>query len=245
MRDIKKVNYTPHNKNTDWVRKGFYTSVIPILCQPAVSRTNIFGAGFLMKFQGKTYVVTAKHVVDIDNPVLLFTGTNRDDIFLETKYFNNIGINWVFHKDKDLAVLPLEIPGGFKRIINSSIIENKFTTNIQPGQTAKHLGYPNKMTGTWTDNGKPNNISSGAIGKIVSVDPNRIVISTPTRFGDSGGPLFIKMQFSPKLVGVISSTLILKDKINPESSVYLHKTTAIPMSFVHQIINSKEMKAQI
>jgi len=72
MKDIREVTYTPNDLKTDWVTRGHYTAVFPILKQPAKSRDNIYGAAFRMKYKNKIYIVTAKHVANTVNPVLLF-----------------------------------------------------------------------------------------------------------------------------------------------------------------------------
>lgn len=239
MKDIRKVNYKPHDPKSDWVYGGYYTSVIPILKQPGKSFDDTYGTAFLIKCYETIYVVTAKHVVDIDNPTLLFAGTKKSNIFLETEYFNKIGIDWICHKSEDLAILPLKIPELIGRIINTKISPNKTSVNIQPNQIVKHLGYPDKMTGYWTDTNKQNTIPSGISGRIIKVFQNKIIIDTVAHKGDSGGPLFLKIANMAKLIGVILKTKILKNDVTNEHEMYLGETTAISMSSVYSMLLKK------
>ena len=134
MKDIRTVNHKALDPSSDWVAQGYYTSVIPILKQPGKSFEDIYGSAFLIKYNETIYVITAKHVVDIDNPILLFAGTKKSKIFLATEYFNKIRIDWIYHKSEDLAVLPLKVPELSGRIINTSISPNMTPINIQPNQ---------------------------------------------------------------------------------------------------------------
>ena len=236
MKDIRTVNHKARDPSSDWVAQGYYTSVIPILKQPAQSLDNIYGTAFQIKYGNTNYIVTARHVVELDNPALFFQGTGKREIILETALFNKMNVDWIFHKTEDLAILPFNIPEINKRIINTVINPNLTQVNIQSNQIVKHLGYPDKMTGYWTDTKKSNTIPSGISGKIIQVTPNKIMIDTVAHKGDSGGPLFLKIGNIGKLIGVISKTKVLKNDITKQDEMYLGETTALPMSLVYDMI---------
>lgn len=240
MKDIREVHYKARDPKNDWVIQGYYTSVIPILQQPAITLDDVYGAGFQLKYKNENYIVTAKHVIDIQNPTLFFQDASRKGIFVDTNYFQKIGIDWICHESEDIAVLRLKIPELTKRIINTTIQPNLTKISIQTNQIVKHLGYPDKITGTWKNTNQKNTIPSGIDGRVLSVYQNKIIIETQAHKGDSGGPLFLKIGNMAKLIGVISKTKVLKNDITGEDEMYMGETTAIPMHLVYELIDKNQ-----
>ncbi len=108
------------------------------------------------------------------------------------------------------------------------------------------MGFGDQRTGVYTKTKKLTSTPWGAFGRFVSANDTEITVKSPARFGDSGGPLFIKTtRGEALLIGVIKSTSILKKSNNPLDDEYTGTTKAIPLSHVYSILQSKKMKCQI
>ncbi|MGI0022022.1 MAG: hypothetical protein ACRD9Q_04080, partial [Nitrososphaeraceae archaeon] len=136
-----KVKIEKYEPTKDWLPHGFYKTTLPILSQPAQSKNDIYGTGFLLDNNGIPYIVTAKHVANIDNPVFLFTRKGRKDIFIHTTYLNQKGIKWNFHPKFDLATIKfpdyLQLQ---KKLDNYPIIKKSSNSRIDflLGSTVRH-----------------------------------------------------------------------------------------------------------
>ncbi|MBL7002127.1 MAG: hypothetical protein ISR80_05160 [Nitrosopumilus sp.] len=251
MKDSEKVNLTPYDPTTDFIPQEFYQSVIPIIKNSGNYPENIIGTGFLIQYNGVSYIVSAKHVVESeDNPSMFFTGKGSTPIILGTDTFRGFGLDWISHpRGLDVAVMPLILPTSIsQKIINNKIIQNKTIdpATIKPNVRTKHLGYGGKMTGVYKRTQKLSGTPGAAFGRYVIGNMDEITIKSPARFGDSGSPLFVKFeQKSRILVGVVTRTGTRVKITNVEDGEYTGETKAIPIQHVLDIINSKSTQEKI
>jgi len=247
MKDKEKVIVRKSNEITEWIPPFWFKCCFPILTLPARSNDNIVGACFLMMHKKIPYIVTAKHVIDVQNPVIAFTLKGRKNINIQTSYFNSLGLNWISHPNGlDLAAIPFHLPLQFvKRLDKFPITEDKWinSINYKPGDIIRNLGYPEKASSHYLD-GTPSNFPQGMHGNIISVSNNAINFRSPAQFGASGGPVFVKSDIGPYLIGVTNTTKILTTPSNPQEGVYLGETSAIPISSLKDIFNSQKMQTQ-
>lgn len=251
MKDSEKVNLTRYDSTTDFIPKEFYQSVVPILKETGNFPENIIGTGFLFKHNEESYIVSAKHVVESEtNPNIFFTGKGGIPIILGTDTFRGYGLDWISHTNGfDISVLPLILPETIsKRIINNRIIQSELVdpSKIRSNVRIKHLGYGDKITGVYKKTKKFAGIPGAAFGRYVSGNEDKIIVKSPARFGDSGGPLFIKFrQKSRILIGVVTRTGTRVKITNLEDGEYTGETKAIPIQYVLDIINSESTQKKI
>jgi len=227
----------------NWLPPPWYQGTIPIIERKDDSE-QIAGAAFIILHQKIPYIVSAKHVIEMENPILRFTSTTRKTLDIETAYFKKLGLDWISHPGgMDLAAIPFHLPLSLvSKIFKFPIKEELWDQSvaIKPGNEIRHLGYPNKATTPYPD-GTPSNHPQGMEGKIISINANEIVVRSPAQHGVSGGPLFVRTDKGPHLIGVATKTKVNVKPTNPLEGEYLGETTTVPIGFVKDIINSKEM----
>jgi hypothetical protein len=237
---IKKIGYD------NWLPPPWYQGTFPIV-ESDEKLENIVGAAFMIIYQKVPYIVTAKHVIEFENPIVRFTTTSRKTLDLETKYFNKLGLDWISHpKGLDLVAIPFHVPVNIvPRIFKFPIPEDRWNNSSfpKPGNEIRHLGYPEQTTTPYPD-GSPSNHPQGMEGKISSIESEKITIRSPAQHGASGGPLFVRGTNGPHLIGVVTETKVNVKPTNPFDGEYLGITTSIPIGFVKDILTSKEMVSQ-
>lgn len=241
----KIVRGTETNK---WLPSDMRKCTIPILVQPGKIPDDIRGSAFLLRHNKKEYIVTARHVTEIKNPVLAFSAKTHQPICVDFSYFQKKGLSWVNHpKGLDLAVMPFLVPQEFVDKLDLWFIsEDKWTTpaKINIADEVAHLGYPEKGTSNYLG-GKPSLFPQGMPGKVIKINQSEIIMNTAAAHGASGGPVFLRRKdMSPFLVGVVTETRMYGSPTCQIKAEYRNKTTSLVISQIIDILQTKEMKLQ-
>lgn len=245
MEDKDKVGIKTTGPD-NWLPPAWYQGTLPIIEKKNDSEIMV-GAAFMLQLEKIHYIVSAKHVIDIDNPIIRFTTKARKTLDFETKYFNNLNLDWISHQQgMDLAAIPLHLSlSVVPKIFKYPVIEDRWNSQVtlKPGNEIRHLGYPEGATTPYPD-GSPSNHPQGMEGKILSINANEIIVRSPAQHGASGGPLYVRTDNGPHLIGVITRTQVNVKPTNPLEGEYLGVTTAVPIGYVKDILKSQEMTTQ-
>jgi len=237
------------NPETDkWLPKDWRRCTFPILKQPAKTLDDIEGTAFLLHYEKIPYIVTASHVIEIENPVIAFSKKDKQLVCVSSAYLQQAGLEWVKHPASlDLAAIPFHLPLSLVReLYVLSITEDKWASQpkIKLGDEVAHLGYPQKGTSRYCD-GSPCIFPQGMPGTIIRLDGFEIIMRTAGAHGASGGPVFLRRENnSPLLVGVVTKEIVFGQQIRPTEAKYLNKTTALIASLIKDILESEQMKEQ-
>jgi len=245
-----KVEEKPYDPDRDFLSIDTQLCIVPITKDEKFPE-NIVGTGFLIGFNGLSYVVTAKHVLkDLENPNIVFSDKKFEPWPIGTSVFSQFGITWIEHPDGiDVAAIPIILPAQIDKEINNRELAVKITISpekILSESVVEHFGFGGKRTGKNKLTGKPIATPAGIEGLFISGNSKEIIIRSSAEEGDSGGPLFIKQnEKSGTVIGVVSLTSKLTTVTNPHQGQYTGKTTAIPIMESFKILNSDKMKNQV
>jgi hypothetical protein len=111
---VKKPNFEiVKGTNTNkWSPCYWRKSTFPVLRQPAKTLNDITGTAFLLRYKEMDFIVTASHVIEMKNPVLMFSkkGTqpsNMQSITVSSTDLHQKGLDWIKHPaGLDLAAIP-------------------------------------------------------------------------------------------------------------------------------------------
>jgi len=244
--DRDKIDLIGRNDpRTSWFPKSWDKSAFPIMHQPGTEQDNITGTAFVMYYQGVPYIVTAKHVLETENPAIHFLLKNGQGRSFGTSYFNALGLDWIKHDTVDVAAIPFHMALQAIKPLHIFFIKEEWWNlelNIKAGNFVKHLGYPDKDTTPFPD-GSSSMVGIGMVGKVLSVTSNEIRLRTSAHLGASGGPVFVKSTTGPCLIGVASESDVLANKSLTEGE-YLGKTTVVPIKYVKELLDSDKMQKQ-
>lgn len=135
-----------------------------------------------------------------------------------------------------------------KQIINPHLTRTTLVdpTSIKKGIRVKHLGFGDQKTGVYTKRKKLSSTPWGAFGRFDSSTKTEITIQSPARYGDSGGPVFLKTTSGEALlIGVTKSTSVLPSSNVSLDDEYTGITKAVPIFHVLSMLHSEKMKSQI
>jgi len=245
MKDKEKVIIKETGLD-DWLPAYWFQCTFPIVELKDNSKKEIVGASFLLLYRKIPYIVTAKHVINFENPIVRFTLRDKRTFDIESNYFRQLGLEWIPHQKTDLAAIPINLPLKLVKKISKFPLKEEVwsdTIKLKNGDEIRHLGYPEQATTHYPD-GKPSNYPQGMNGKIISVNTNEIVVRSPAQYGASGGPLFVRSTTGPHLIGVIVKTTVKTKPTNALEGEYQGVTTAIPIRYVRDILVSDRMKQQ-
>jgi hypothetical protein len=214
----------------------------------ADSTGKIIGAAFLLEYRNLIYIISAKHVIDFDNPSMAFARKDGKVAGLKTSTLQRGGLGWLMHPgDLDLAAIPFYGPAkGIDSLDFMMILEDKWATQpiVKVGSRVVHLGYPEGRSLPYTDR-KRSPFPLGMPGKVIKLDRQFIVMETVGLPGASGGPVFMKSDNKPHLIGVTIEVKAFGKRTRPGGAAFLNKTKALPISLVKDILDSQEMKEMI
>jgi len=235
-------------KTNEWLPKNWRKCTFPILSQPAKTSDNIVGSAFLLHYKKIPYIVTARHVVEIENPVVAFSNKNRHVLGISSSCPAQTGLKWIKHPaGLDLAAIPFHLPLSLvKQLDVLSIKENQWTpqSKIKVGDEVAHLGYPQKGTSVYSD-GAPSTFPQGMPGKIIRLNPPYFIMRTAGAHGASGGPVFLRRESNPaSLVGVVIEAKTFGKPSRPDEFEYLNETKALLISLTKDILETEEMRKQ-
>jgi hypothetical protein len=230
-----------------WFPQYMRTCTFPICRQPAEKSADIAGSAFLLLYEKKPYIVTASHVIDIENPVVVLSKKDRQIVSVSSSYFQQAGLKWIKHPGGlDLAAIPFYLPFSLANELELWPVPEdqwKFKT-IKVGDEILHLGYPEKGTSRFTD-GKPCIFPQAMPGKIISIENECIVMETAGAHGASGGPVFLKRKnANPHIIGVVVTARKYRKSTRSTKTTYLNRTKALHVSLVKDILDLEEMQKQ-
>lgn len=91
LKHKEEVNETKYDPNSDFVDPKVQLCVVPISKNEGKFPENIVGTGFLVNYNGLSYIVTAKHVIkDLEILLLFFQIEKWNHFQLEPQYFKNL-----------------------------------------------------------------------------------------------------------------------------------------------------------
>jgi len=245
-----EIEEKPYDNDRDFLSIDTQLCIVPITKDEKFPE-NIVGTGFLIGFNGLSYVVTAKHVLkDLENPHIVFSDKKVEPWPIGTSVFSQFEIKWLEHPDgMDVIAIPIILPAQIDKEIINRELSVKITIppeKIIPQSVVKHFGFGGKRTGKNKHTGKPIATPAGIEGLFISGNPKEILIRSSAEQGDSGGPLFVKQdEKAGTIIGVVSMTSTLTTITNPHQGQYTGKTTAIPIMESFKILNSDKMKKQV
>lgn len=231
-----------------WLHQSWRKSTFQILRQPAKTSEDLVGSAFLLSYRGVPYIVSAKHVIDIENPVVVFPKKDRKRLGVPTSEFERVGLKWIEHPaGLDLVAMPFHLPlNSVEELDIIQIPEGAWLDqpDLKEDDDIAHLGYPEKGTSIYTD-GTSASFPQGMPGKIISIGEQHIEMETASARGASGGPVFLKAHIdNPTLIGVAISTRMYGNPARPDQAIYFNKTTALTISSIKEILESDEMIKQ-
>jgi len=235
-------------KTNEWLPWYWRKSTFPILSQPAKTFNDIVGSAFLLHYEKIPYIVSASHVIEMENPVIAFSKKDRQLVCISSSFLQQAGLKWIKHPAGfDLVAIPFHLPLSLVRELDVlSITEDKWASQpkIKLGDEVAHLGYPQKGTSRYCD-GSPCIFPQGMPGTIICLDGFEIIMRTAGAHGASGGPVFLRRENnSPLLVGVVTKENVFGQQTRPTEAKYLNKTTALIASLIKDILESEQMKEQ-
>ncbi|HSV49197.1 MAG TPA: hypothetical protein VLH35_02690 [Candidatus Acidoferrales bacterium] len=241
---VKIIKGTETDK---WLPKELRKGTFPILRQPASTSNDITGSAFLLQYKKKPFIITAKHVIDVENPVIAFRKKNGQVIGVNSSSFQQVGIQWVKHPfGLDIAAIPFVLPLKLVGELDLGYItEDKWTplTNIPLGGWVAHLGYPEKGTSRYSD-GSPCILPQAMPGKIIKLNSIDFVMETAGANGASGGPVFLRSEKGPSLVGIAIEARKIGQRTRPWEADYCNQTKALVISLIKDVLESEEMNTQ-
>jgi hypothetical protein len=235
-------------KTNEWLPWYWRKSTFPILSQPAKTLNDIAGTAFLLHYKKIPYIVTASHVIEMENPVIAFSRKDRQLVCVSSAYLQQTGLKWIKHPvGFDLAAIPFHLPLSLvKELDVLSITEDKWTpqSKIKVGDEVAHLGYPQKGTSIYRD-GSPCIYPQAMPGKIIRLNQSDIIMKTASAHGASGGPVFLRRENdSPCLVSIVTEARMFGKHTRPAEAAYCNETRALIVSLVKDILETVEMKKQ-
>ncbi len=235
-------------KTDEWLPKNWRKCTFPILNQPAQTLQDIAGSAFLLHYQRIPYVVTASHVVEVENPVIAFGTRDKQVACVSSSDLQKAGLKWIKHPmGFDLAAIPFHLPLSIVKELDLQLITEDLWSvqqKIRVGDEIVHLGYPERGTSRYLD-GSPCILPQGMPGEIIRLDPPYIILKTASAPGASGGPVFLnRKNSSPCLITIITEAKMLGKHTRPSEAEYLNETKSIIVSLVKDILESQEMKEQ-
>jgi len=235
-------------KTDRWLPKNWRKCTFPMLSQPAKTSNDIAGSAFLLHYKKVPYIVTAGHVIEMENPVIAFSKKDRQVVGVSSSYLGQAGLRWIKHSAGfDLAAIPFHLPLSLVKELDVWLItENQWTLQpkIKLGDEVAHLGYPQKGTSIYSD-GSPSTFPQAMPGKIIRLNPPYIIMKTAAAHGASGGPVFLRRENNtPCLVGIVTEARIFAKPTRPEEAKYLNETKALNVSLMRDILEAEEMKRQ-
>jgi len=245
LKDRDKIEVKRGDPRTSWFPKEFDKSAFPIMKQPATEIEHIDGTAFVMYYKTIPYVVTAAHVLKMDNPAIHFLLKSAMGRSFSTSYFNELGIDWIKNEELDLAAIPFHVHSGALKPLHIFPIQEEWWNleiDLRPGNSVKHLGYPEQQTTNFPD-GSPSMVAMGMAGDILAASSQLIRLRTPAQLGASGGPVFVRTDYGPRLIGVASETDVFATPSLTEGE-YLGKTSVVPIHLLKSLFDSKEMQDQ-
>ena len=235
--NFKIVKATSTNK---WLPPLWRKSTFPVLRQPAKSLKDITGTAFLLSYNKQDFIVTASHVIEMKNPVLMFSkknnqSTDKESVLVSSDDLHQIGLDWTKHPaGLDLAAIPFCTESLQRDLDVFLLAEDKWTFRpFSVNDEIVHLGYPDK--GTSNCDGSPWVFPQGMPGNIIHVNSFDFNMKTSGVHGASGGPVFLKTKENkPHLIGVVTETELLG-----------YITKALCISLVKDILDTDAMKGQL
>jgi len=64
--------YEKVDPENDWLPQSWRLTAFPIAKEPAESANDIIGTAFLVRYEGKDYLISASHVVTYDGSYFVF-----------------------------------------------------------------------------------------------------------------------------------------------------------------------------
>jgi hypothetical protein len=230
-----------------WLPKEWRKCTFPILRQPAVTSNDITGSAFILQYKNKPFVVTAKHVIEVENPVIALRKKNGQVIGVNSTSFQEVGVQWVKHPfGLDIAAIPLALPLNLvKELDLAYMTENKWTplANIPLGGWVAHLGYPERGTSRYSD-GSHCIFPQAMPGKIIKLNSTDFIMETAGANGASGGPVFLKSEKGPSLIGIAIEARKNGQKTRILEADYCNQTKALVISLIKDVLESEDMNTQ-
>ena len=235
-------------KTDEWLPKNWRKCTFPILSQPAKTTNDMSGSAFLLNYKRINYIVTAGHVIEIENPVIAFSKKDRQVVSVSSFDLQETGLRWIKHPAGfDLAAIPFLLPPSCAKELDVLKITEDFWTlapQIKVGYEIAHLGDPEKGTSIYSD-GSLSIFPQAMPGKIIRFNTCTITMRTAGAHGASGGPVFLRRNnSSPYLIGVVTEATMFGKPTRPAESEYRNETKALVASLVKDILESEEMKQQ-
>ena len=251
MKHKDEIIEKPRDPETDFVTIETHLCIVPIIKDEKKFPESIVGTGFLVEYNGLSYIITVKHVIkDLSDPIIMFSDKKLSLMPIGISVLNNFEIDWVDHpKGLDLVAIPIILPKSIDKLIGNRHFQIKKIVKpeyIKPNSSVKHMGFGGKRTGRNKKTKKPMATPAGIFGRFISYDDKEILIYSSAEDGDSGGPLFVKESSKTgALIGIIRTTSKSTKITNPQDGEYTGSTTAIPISHIYEILESKKMKTQL
>jgi len=191
-----------------------------------------------LRYKTANYVVTAKHVIENSRDPMI--GYHKVDRTLQRTSADDLGkiahLDWKFHPDKDIAVIPFPI----QDYMDVSVIpENNWNIPINTNKENEvmHLGYPQGIGASYA-NGTLAFFPIAMSGSILESNSDIILTQTNGQQGASGGPLFLRKNQTPQLIGIVYEAVL-------SNGTYQNKTKSIPIYHIKEILDSDEITKQV
>lgn len=232
--------YVRGDEADEWLPKQWRLTTFPVSKEPASGPKDIIGSSFILRYKGKIFLVSARHVVEGDSLVLVMPTKKENYKPIPLRALEEEGIGWVHHPHGfDLSAIlfqthileELEV-----RCINEKYWITQPTLSI--GMEVKHLGFPDKDHANYLD-GRIAPFPIGMKGEIIDFKGFSIHMKTAGGPGASGGPVIIRKENDePHLVGVVTDIRLYGQKTRPSEAIRLNETVALPISLVKDILES-------
>jgi hypothetical protein len=242
------ARYIRGTETDKWLPQYLRKCTFPIFNQPARTSDDMIGAAFLLFYNNIPYIISAKHVINIDDPVIGFAKKDATVIGIKSSAFEKVGLRWISHPaDLDIAAIPFHLPLNLVKGLDVKVIPVEMWVDqprVKINNIVAHLGYPLKDHTIYT-NGSPSPFPIAMPGVITNFEKLNIETKTAGAHGASGGPLFMKGEDDkPYLIGIAIETKMYGKSNNIKESNYSDITKSIRISLIKDILESSEMLEQ-
>ena len=102
--------YIKGEKANEWLPKTWRLTTFPVANEPASSPNDIVGSAFLLQYQSRIYVVSARHVVEGTSLALVMPTKKETALSIPFRLFEASGLSWVHHPELDISAIVFPTP---------------------------------------------------------------------------------------------------------------------------------------